>query len=117
MNRNGDLATMYETIPAVAGLNRVEGFDPSGLLSHTASPSDGEGMLQLSPACRKLWFRLVYPKGRLQTEKISITEQMAVFEARVYLDCSDTNPVDRKSTRLNSSHHGYSKLSRMPSSA
>ena len=93
MNRNGDLATMYETIPAVAGLNRVEGFDPSGLLSHTASPSDGEGMLQLSPACRKLWFRLVYPKGRLQTEKISITEQMAVFEARVYLDCSDTNPV------------------------
>lgn len=93
MNKNGDLAAMYEAIPAVAGLNRVEGFDPSSLLSRTVSPADGEERLQLGLACKKLWFRLAYPKGRLQTERISITEQMAVFEARVYLDCSDTNPV------------------------
>lgn len=93
MNKNGDSATMYGTIPAVAGLNRVEGFDPSSLLGRTVSPATGEEGLQLSLACKKLWFRLAYPKGRLQTERISITEQMAVFEARVYLDCSDTNPV------------------------
>ena len=93
MNKNGDSATMYGTIPAVAGLNRVEGFDPSSLLGRTVSPATGEEGLQLSLACKKLWFRLAYPKGRLQTERISITEQMAVFEARVYLDCSDANPV------------------------
>lgn len=93
MNKNGDSATMYGTIPAVAGLNRVEGFDPSSLLSCTVSTANGEEGLQLNLVCKKLWFRLAYPKGRLQTERISITEQMAVFEARVYLDCSDTNPV------------------------
>ena len=93
MNKNGDSATMYRTIPAVAGLNRVEGFDPSSLLSRTVSPATGEEGLQIGLACKKLWFRLACPKGRLQTEKISLTEQMAVFEARVYLDCGDTNPV------------------------
>ncbi len=93
MNKNGDSTTMYGTIPAVAGLNRVEGFDPSSLLSRTVSPATGEEGLQLGLACKKLWFRLACPKGRLQTEKISLTEQMAVFEARVYLDCGDTNPV------------------------
>lgn len=93
MNKNGDSATMYQTIPAVAGLNRVEGFDPTSLLGRTVSPATGKEGLQLGLACKKLWFRLAYPKGRLQTERISITEQMAVFEARVYLDCSDANPV------------------------
>ena len=93
MNKNGDSATMYRTIPAVAGLNRVEGFDPSSLLSRTVSPATGEEGLQIGLACKKLWFRLACPKGRLQTEKVSLTEQMAVFEARVYLDCGDTNPV------------------------
>lgn len=93
MNKNGDSATMYGTIPAVAGLNRVEGFDPSSLLVRTVSPATGEEGLELSLACRKLWFRLAYPKGRLQTDMVSLTEQMAVFEARVYLDCSDADPV------------------------
>ena len=42
MNKNGDSATMYGTMPAVAGLNRVEGFEPSGLLVRTVSPMTGE---------------------------------------------------------------------------
>ena len=42
MNKSGDSATMYRTIPAVAGLNKVEGFDPSSLLGHTVSPTTGE---------------------------------------------------------------------------
>ena len=93
MNKNGDSTTMYGTIPAVAGLNKVEGFDPSSLLSHTVSPATGEEGLQLGLACKKLWFRLAYPEGRLQTEKVSLTEQMAVFEARVYLHHGDAAPV------------------------
>lgn len=93
MNKNGDSATMYRAIPAVAGLNKVEGFDPSSLLGHTVSPTTGEEGLQLDLAYKKLWFRLAYPEGRLQTEKVSLTEQMAVFEARVYLHYSDADPV------------------------
>ena len=93
MNKNGDSATMYGTMPAVAGLNRVEGFEPSGLLVRTVSPMTGEEGLEISLACKKLWFRLAYPKGRLQTDRVSLTEQVAVFEARVYLDCSDADPV------------------------
>nr|WP_296438018.1 hypothetical protein [uncultured Acetatifactor sp.] len=93
MNKSGDSATMYRTIPAVAGLNKVEGFDPSSLLGHTVSPTTGEEGLQLGLAYKKLWFRLAYPEGRLQTEKVSLTEQMAVFEARVYLHHGDAAPV------------------------
>ena len=93
MNKNGDSATMYGTMPAVAGLNRVEGFEPSGLLVRTVSLMTGEEGLEISLACKKLWFRLAYPKGRLQTDRVSLTEQVAVFEARVYLDCSDAEPV------------------------
>ena len=93
MNKNGDSATMYGTIPAVAGLNKVEGFDPSSLLSRTVSPATGEEGLQLGLAYKKLWFRLAYPEGRLQTEKVSLTEQVAVFEARVYLHHGDAAPV------------------------
>ena len=93
MNKNGDSATMYKTIPAVAGLNKVEGFDPSSLLVNTISPATGNEGLQLGLAYKKLWFRLAYPEGRLQTEKVSLTEQMGVFEARVYLHYGDANPV------------------------
>lgn len=93
MKKNGDLAAMYETIPAVSGLNRVEGFDPFSLLGRTVSPVTGEEGLQLGLAYKKLWFRLAYPKGRLQMNRVSLTEQTAVFEAQVYLDCGDANPV------------------------
>lgn len=93
MNKNGDSATMYRTIPAVAGLNKVEGFDPSSLLGSAISTAAGEEGQQLGLAYKKLWFRLAYPGGRLQTEKVSLTEQMAVFEARVYLHYGDANPV------------------------
>lgn len=93
MNKNGDLATMYKTIPAVAGLNKVEGFEPSSLLSHTVSPVTGEERLQLGLAYKKLWFRLACPRGRLQLNRVSLTDQAAVFEAQVYLDCGDANPV------------------------
>ena len=47
MNKNGDSTTMYGTIPAVAGLNKVEGFDPSSLLSRTVSPAVFEARVYL----------------------------------------------------------------------
>lgn len=93
MNTNGHIPTMYESIPAVAALNRVPGFDPLKLLRRIVSPENGEEMLQLDLRYKKLWFRLANPRGRIRLNPLSITEQMAIFEAQVFLDRSDENPV------------------------
>lgn len=93
MNTSEHIPTMYESIPAVSALNRVPGFEPLKLLHRIVSPEDGKEMLQLDLRYKKLWFRLANPKGRIRLNPLRITEQMAVFEAQVYLDRSDENPV------------------------
>lgn len=93
MNTNGQISTMYESIPAVAGLNRVPGFEPFKLLRRIASPEEGKVALQLDLRFKKLWFRLAHPKGRIRLNPLRITEQMAIFEAQVYLERGDENPV------------------------
>ena len=93
MSTNGHIPTMYESIPAVAALNRVPGFEPLKLLRRIASPENGKELLQLDLRYKKLWFRLANPRGRIRLNPLSITEQMAIFEAQVFLDRSDENPV------------------------
>lgn len=38
---------------------------------------------------RKLWFRLVNPTGKIISRIVHFTENMAVVEARIYLDKCD----------------------------
>ena len=45
MNKNEHTATMYESIPAVAELNKVPGFNPLKLLRRVISPDNGETVL------------------------------------------------------------------------
>jgi len=92
MSKNEHLPTMYESIPAVAALNKVPGFDPFKLLRRTVSPN-GDEVMQLDLPYKKLWFRLANPKGRIRLNALRITEQLAIFEAQVYLDRCDENPV------------------------
>ena len=77
MNKNEQTATMYESIPAVAELNKVPGFNPLKLLRRIISPENGEEMMQLDLRYKKLWFRLANPKGRIRLNALRITEQMA----------------------------------------
>lgn len=42
---------------------------------------------------KKLWFRLAYPKGQMKLIAQHITEQMAIFEAQIFQDRSDNEPV------------------------
>ena len=42
---------------------------------------------------QKLWFRLRHPQGRMKLTTLRITEQLAIMEARVYLDRSDAEPI------------------------
>lgn len=93
MNKNEQTATMYESIPAVAELNKVPGFNPLKLLRRIISPEDGEEMLQLDLRYKKLWFRLANPKGRIRLNALRITEQMAIYEAQVFLERTDENPI------------------------
>lgn len=93
MNKNEQTATMYENIPAVAELNKVPGFTPLKLLRRIISPENGEEMMQLDLRYKKLWFRLANPKGRIRLNALRITEQMAIYEAQVFLERTDENPI------------------------
>ncbi len=86
MNAN-ESATIYESIPMVSELNKVQGFDPLKFLRKT-----GKGGKNLDLKYKKLWFRLKYPNGRIKLSALKITDQLAIIEARVYFDKSDAQP-------------------------
>lgn len=96
MNRNENKpATLYESIPAVAALNRVPGFNPADFLEKAKPAPSGsvKGEAGLGLLYKKLWFRLANPMGSLKLNALRITEQLAIFEAQVFLDRSDPEPV------------------------
>ena len=78
---------MYESVPVVSELNKVQGFDPLKFLRRTTK---GEKVLDLK--YKKLWFRLKYPNGRIKLSSLKITDQLAIIEARVYFDKNDAQP-------------------------
>lgn len=73
---------------AVAGLNRVEGFDPRALL-RTTTTEDGTQGQYLDVKYRKLWFRLAFPQGKIVKFFHKLSEQVAICEARVYMNKDD----------------------------
>lgn len=83
--------TMYANVDAVKQLNYVEGFDPFKYMRNLASEGEAP-KLYLDVAYRKLWFRLKHPNGKIVKTLMKLTDQMAVVEAKVYLDRED--PAD-----------------------
>lgn len=92
-NNSGFAATMYESDPIVAALNKVPGFDPLKLMSRRRNPGAEKDERYLDFRYKKLWFRLAHKKGRIRLNKLSVTEQFAIIEAQVYLELTDANPV------------------------
>lgn len=84
---------LYTTNAAVASLNHVPGFDPLKFLRRTTSRKTGEDVMRLDLRYKKLWFRLACPTGRLNLNALRITEKMAIFEAKVYRDRGDAEPL------------------------
>ena len=84
---------LYTTNATVAALNHVPGFDPLKFLRRTISRKTGEDVMRLDLRYKKLWFRLACPTGRLKLNALRITEKMAIFEAKVYRDCEDAEPL------------------------
>ena len=84
---------LYTTNATVASLNHVPGFDPLKFLRRTTSRKTGEDVMRLDLRYKKLWFRLACPTGRLKLNALRITEKMAIFEAKVYRDREDAEPL------------------------
>lgn len=84
---------LYTTNVTVAALNHVPGFDPLKFLRRTISRKTGEDVMRLDLRYKKLWFRLACPTGRLKLNALRITEKMAIFEAKVYRDREDAEPL------------------------
>ncbi len=79
--------SMLATIPAARELRKVPGFDPLKYLRTVTR--DGEKVLKLDLCYKKLWFRLACPNGRMYLNPLRITDQMAIFEARLYANKED----------------------------
>ena len=84
---------LYTTNAAVASLNHVPGFDPLKFLRRTTSRKTREDVMRLDLRYKKLWFRLACPTGRLNLNALRITEKMAIFEAKIYRDREDAEPL------------------------
>ena len=85
--------SIIKTVPAAAELRKVPGFDPLRYLRRTTSKKSGEPVLKLDLPYKKLWFRLACPNSRTFLKPLRITDQMAIFEAQLFLDRSDLEPI------------------------
>lgn len=79
--------SMLATVPAAKELRKVPGFDPLKYLRTISR--NGEKVLKLDLCYKKLWFRLACPNGRMYLNPLRITDQMAIFEARLYANRED----------------------------
>lgn len=90
MNEN----MILRTVPAANDLHKVPGFDPMKYLRKTVNEK-GEPVMRLPPHYQRLWFRLACPKGRMLLNPLRVTDQMAIFEAKVFFHREDTAPASR----------------------
>lgn len=84
--------SVIQTVPAASALHKVPMFDPLKLLRKTTSAKTGEKVLKLDLSYKKMWFLLVHPNGRMLTNILRVTDQMAMFEAQLFAD-RDNNTV------------------------
>ncbi len=93
MSKNDNVPALYLKNPTVAALNQVPGFDPMKLLRRMVSPKTGEEVFRLDLQYKKLWFRLAHPQGRIRLKPLRITEQLAIYEAQIYLHREDPEAI------------------------
>ena len=88
MNEN----MILRTVPAANDLHKVPGFDPMKYLRKAVNEK-GEPVMRLEPRYQRLWFRLACPKGRMLLNPLRVTDQMAIFEAKVFFHREDAAPA------------------------
>lgn len=88
MNEN----TILQTVPAAKELHKVPGFDPTKYLRKAVN-AEGEPVMRLELRHQRLWFRLACPNGRMLLNPLRITDQLAIFEAKVFFHRDDSDPA------------------------
>ncbi len=78
--------TMQETVRVP---QRVPGFDPMKFAQEVGKA--GEKVLALK--YKKAWFRAACPNGGVVLNPVRVTDQRAIFEARLFADTEDRNPL------------------------
>lgn len=74
-------------------LRRLPNFDFSEYLRAVEKP-DGKGQTaEMTLEGTKRWFRLACPNGGLVLNPLRVADTMAIFEARVFADAGDRNPL------------------------
>lgn len=74
-------------------LRRLPNFDFSEYLRKVEKP-DGKGQtVEMTLESTKRWFRLACPNGGLVLNPLRVADTMAIFEARVFADAGDRNPL------------------------
>lgn len=74
-------------------LRRLPNFDFSEYLRIVEEP-DGKGQTaEMTLEGTKRWFRLACPNGGLVLNPLRVADTMAIFEARVFADAGDRNPL------------------------
>lgn len=67
-------------------------FDPTRYLRQTVNEA-GEPVLRLPLTYQRFWFRQTHPDGRMLLRPLRLTDQLAIFEALVYLHRDDQTPA------------------------
>ena len=83
---------ILHSVTAAKELHKVPGFDPTKYLRKTVN-SKGEPVMRLEPRYQRLWFRLACPKGRMLLNPLRLTDQLAIFEAKVFFHREDDTPA------------------------
>ncbi len=69
-------------------INKVESFNPLAYARHITGENEAD-LLYLDVQYRKLWFRLVYPQGKIVQTVHTFDNNTAVVEAKIYADKND----------------------------
>ena len=97
MNQNINFNSQF---PVLNTINQVDGFDPSKLTVDYVDLTTQEKRKRLPVMAQLAWFRLRHPQGRMKLTTLRITEQLAIMEARVYLDRRQCRSVPTLKYRL-----------------
>ena len=87
-----DKNAAQEAALTVRAPQRVLGFDPMKY-ARQATNKAGEKVLLLDLKHKKAWFRMACPNGGMVLNPLRVTDQMAIFEARLFADTGDSNPL------------------------
>ena len=99
---------IINNVPAANSLRKVPGFNPLSYLRQCVSQKTGQPVLRRDLTHKKLWFRLAFPNGRMVLNPLRITDQLAIFEAQIYLSKDDKDPFSRFTSSVSLSEAGNS---------